>query len=98
VILKNISISSFAHYVTISVVHTEGSSAATKAVALRSEVLSIAGAAEHLAVVLCDAATVHQLSAHCWKELDVSLHLFNELRKRRVCFECWDFNSLSNCF
>ena len=49
--------------VAFSVVHAETSGAASEAVALGSEVLAVAGVAEHLAVMLADAAGVQELLA-----------------------------------
>ena len=54
--------------VAFSVVHAETSGAASEAVALGSEVLAVAGVAEHLAVMLADAAGVKELLAVGCKE------------------------------
>ena len=54
--------------VAFSVVHAETSGAASEAVALGSEVLAVAGVAEHLAVMLADAAGVQKLLAVGCKE------------------------------
>ena len=48
--------------------HAETSRSPSESVALGPEVLPVAGAAEHLAVVLGDAAGVEHLAAHGWKK------------------------------
>ena len=51
--------------VSFAVIHAERPGAAAEAVALGAEVLPVAGAAEHLAVVLSHAPRVQHLPAVC---------------------------------
>lgn len=54
---------SLPHFVSIAVVHAEGAGAAAETITFWPKVLSVAGVAKHLTIVLRDATRVQQLAA-----------------------------------